>query len=165
MGSPNCCKNNFQSGISAIECLVVAALLAIAAALSAPLDAGSARFWMFAADRDAVLAALRHARAQAVAGVCLGESCATGAAHGIHFDPQNARLIIFQGSDFASRNKNYDEAVDFENRSTRAVLSSGREIIFEANSGNTPGVSLVLQDDFGHRADIPIGESGLIDWR
>lgn len=165
MGSLNCCKNNFQSGISAIECLVVAALLAIAAALSAPLDAGSARFWMFAADRDAVLAALRHARAQAVAGVCLGESCAGGAAHGVCFDSQNMRLIIFQGSDFANRNKDYDEIIDFENRSTRAVLSSGQEAIFEANSGNTPGFSLVLQDDFGHRADILISKSGLIDWR
>ncbi len=165
MESPNCCKNNFQSGISAIECLIVAALLAIAGALSAPLDTGGARFWTFAADRDAALAALRHARARAIAGVCLGESCAAASAHGVHLDSQNARLIIFQGIDFTNRSKEYDETVDFENRSVRAVLSSGREIIFEANSGNTAGFDLVLQDDFGHRADISLGKSGLIDWR
>lgn len=165
MGSPNCCKNNFRSGISAIEFLIVAALLAVCVALSAPLDTGGARFWMFAADRDAALAALRHARARAVAGVCFGESCAGGAAHGVHFDLQNAKLIIFQGNDFANRDKNYDEAVDFENRSVRAVLSSGQDAVFETLSGNTADFNLVLQDDFGHRADILIGKSGLIDWR
>jgi hypothetical protein len=165
MGSPNCCKNNFRSGISSIECLVVFALLAVCVALSAPLDAGGARFWAFAADRDGALAALRHVRARAVAGVCFGESCAGGAAHGVHFDPQSAKAVIFQGSDFSTRDREYDEVVDFENRSVHAVLSSGQEIIFEADSGNTAGDTLILQDDFGHRADVLIGKSGLIDWR
>lgn len=128
-------------------------------------DTQNARFWSFAADRGAVLSALRYARAQAIAGVCRGDSCARAAAHGVRFDPGKSEIVIFQGADFLSRNSDFDQVVEFENRAVCVVLPQTADAIFYPPSGNADPLAITLQDNFGHRADISVDESGRVDWQ
>lgn len=165
MALPHFCKNSRASGFAVLELLIAMAILIAVCGFLAFVDGQSQRFFSFAWDRDAVLAALRRARAMSVNSVCAGPGCAASKPHGVHFDPAKKEAVIFQGSDFSNRDGDFDETVAFESRAAYVDAPAPIDVVFDVPSGNADSLEVVLRDDFGRRADILINASGRIDWR
>ena len=165
MASPHFCKNNGAAGFAMLELLIAIAILAAVCGFFAFADGQSQRFFSFASDRDAVLAALRYARAISMNSVCTGGGCTASRPHGVHFDPDKKEAVIFQGNDFSNRDGDFDEMVAFESRATYIDAAAPIDVVFAALSGNANSQEVILRDDFGGRADILINALGRIDWR
>jgi hypothetical protein len=119
----------------------------------------------FDADRAAVLAALRRARAMAMNSVCAGSGCFEAKSHGIHFDPTKKEAVIFQGDDFAGRDYDFDEVIEFENRAVFIEAPAMFDVVFLPPFGNSAASAIILKDDIGRRAEILVSGIGRIDWR
>ncbi len=165
MASPHFCKNNGAAGFAMLELLIAIAILAAVCGFFAFADGQSQRFFSFASDRDAVLAALRYARAISMNSVCTGGGCTASRPHGVHFDPDKKEAVIFQGNDFSNRDGDFDETVALESRATYIDAPAPIDVVFASPSGDADSLTVVLRDNFGRRADILIGKSGRIDWR
>jgi hypothetical protein len=165
MASPSFCKNNSSNGFTVAELLVAIGLLTAIFLFCAFFDAQNQRMFSFEADRDAVLAALRRARALSINSVCAGAGCIVPKTHGVHFDPSKKEALIFQGNNFSERDREYDEKVEFENRAAYIEAPLPLDIIFLASTGNSGLTSIALRDGYGHYAGISVSELGRIDWQ
>jgi Tfp pilus assembly protein FimT len=135
------------------------AFIAIVGAFTMLVSMDSYRGYTFHTERDVLIAALQHARAQAVGNVCLGAGCTTGKAHGVYIQPD--KFVIFQGSSYATRDTAQDSVIP----AATSVLHSGiSEVVFSELSGNssTPGTISVSAN--GRTSDITIGALGQIVW-
>lgn len=120
---------------------------------------------LFRGDRDMAVASLRRARSLAIDNICLGAGCIDGKSHGVHFDPEEKRIVIFQGVDFIGRNQAVDEIIKFGDSAVYVDSPFAFDIVFERLSGDSIARAAVLKDDRGHVSTISINSSGRIDWQ
>ncbi|OGG91506.1 hypothetical protein A3H16_03425 [Candidatus Kaiserbacteria bacterium RIFCSPLOWO2_12_FULL_53_8] len=91
--------------------MIVMALVTIVGAFGLLLGTDSYRGYSFHSDHDILVAALQHARSQAIGNVCLGEGCTHGMPHGVFIDAAHNRYVIFQGTNYATRDGEVDAAL------------------------------------------------------
>lgn len=157
------CSHNLNRGFTIIELLTVVALMALILGLGLIVSMDSLRGFSFRNDRDAVVAALQRARARAINNVCLGNACVDGKAHGVYFDA--GRIVLFQGSDYSSRDEVVDEIIKFESAATTINNSPPNGIVFEQLSGNVnSAVSIEMRGGDWRGATIEINAAGRINY-
>ncbi len=155
----NACRT-VSNGFTLIETLIVLSLVIVIGsfALCVPFD--SYRGSSFRTDRATLIAALQHARAEAMEDECEGSACVFGRSFGVFVLPD--RYVIFQGDSYESRDSTYDEVVP---ANTSIVRSGLLEITFAAGTGNSSTTGdIVLSDHLGHISTTTIGAYGQIDW-
>ena len=156
------------SGFTLIEVLLVLGLVALIAGVSFYFNMDSLRGYSFHADRDTLISALQHARAQAMNNVCRGSACSDGKPHGVFVDTANHKYVIFQtenaNPDYAHRDSAYDAILD---GSPAMIFEPGGlvEVVFSQLSGsvNTPGY-IKIKDAGIHESQIDINSEGQIVW-
>jgi prepilin-type N-terminal cleavage/methylation domain-containing protein len=121
----------YTHGFTLIETLIVLAFFGLLSGLALTNSISSYDHGLARTDRDLVFAALREARAQSIAGVCVGNACSTGTPHGVFFS--SSRLVIFQGANYASRESSQDLVFPFE---LQEIISPLHEITFAAGTAN-----------------------------
>ncbi len=143
-----------------IEVLVVIGLISIAAGIGLLFSLDSYRSSSFYTERNSLVSLLQHARAQAQHQVCEGGSCKTGVSHGVSIQLQG--YVVFQGPDYATREREYDAFIE---RDSPITIHGLKDVVFESESGNviTTG-AIVLIDSAKHRSEISIGSQGQISW-
>lgn len=142
-----------------IETLIVMAIVAIVAGIGLVMSMDSYRGYSFRTDRDALVALLQHARAQAIGNVCLGDACIDGVDHGVRID--DGRYVLFQGSSWDVRDADLDEVVDV----SLAIAHTGtNEVVFRHLSGAATAGTITLSDEAGRSSTITIGAEGQITW-
>jgi len=113
----------------------------------------------FRSDRDLLVAALQHARAQAMNNICFGTGCADGEAHGVHI--QSDKYIVFQGSIYDSSDLNN---AAFDSTITTTKTPATLNILFSQLSGNSTPATITLTDVEGHTSAISVSAEGQISW-
>jgi len=149
-----------SAGFTLMEILVVMALLAAVGSFALFVSADSYRGETFRSDRAALIAALQHARAMAMHGVCAGDACTEGAPHGVAIEPD--RYVLFQGSKYAARDSREDLVIPADPAVSHEGLS---EVVFADASGDAQEAGdITLTDTAGHASVITIGLEGQIVW-
>lgn len=163
MKSPTTSKNN--RGFTIIEMLIVVGLISIIGGLGLYLGFDSLRGYSFRSDRDVLVSTLQHARAEAIANVCRGDSsvCSDGKPHGVKI--LSDKFVIFQGTSYATRDSAYDADIDFNHSTIFPSDGSLTEAVFNRLSGDvdTPGF-ITLNDSGTHESKIEINSEGQILW-
>ena len=147
-------------GMTLVEVVIVLALMVVVGNFALLISCSSYRGVSYHTDRANLVAALEHARAQAIDDVCDGSACSDGAPHGVSI--QSDRYVIFQGSSYSTRDMSLDEVVE----ANSSITHSGTpEVTFSAGSGDViaPGL-IVLSDAYGRTSTTTIGEFGQISW-
>jgi prepilin-type N-terminal cleavage/methylation domain-containing protein len=153
-------RARIHAGFTLIEILVVVALLSIVAGFALFVSLDTYRGATFRSERASLVASLQHARALAMHGVCTGNDCTMGRAHGVSV--QSDRYVIFQGSSYAGLDSGQDTAIDANPSISHGGLS---ETVFASLSGNTNQAGdITLTDATGHTSTITIGQNGQIQW-
>jgi len=153
------------AGFTLIEILIVMALFVLMTGITLLASFDNLRGYSFRSERDILVAVLHKARSQAVNNICLGASCTNGKPHGVAFSPLSpaGKYVIFQGSDFVSRDVAMDEIISL---SYGINITGTSEIIFSNLSGDAvPSESSVtISDDNGRSSVIGINSEGQITW-
>jgi len=125
--------NTGDKGFTLIELMVVIGLVIIVLSFGLFFDFDSFRSYSFHGDRDTLLSALQHARAEAMANICRGSSseCGEGGkSHGVKI--LDDRYVIFQGETY-NPSSPYNAVLDASLTITHSGIS---EITFTQLSGN-----------------------------
>jgi len=142
--------------------------MGIITAFGLVMNMNAFRGFSFRNDRDTMVAALQKARSQAINNICLGTGCTDGKPHGVYFykkdEPNRHELIIYQGSDFFSRNSAVDEVVNYEGKATYIANPANVDINFAQLSGDSASTTIFLADGTYRTADIQINSAGRIDY-
>lgn len=126
-----------QSGFTLIEILIVIGIIAVVAGAGVFIDFDSFRGYSFHSDRDILISALQHARAEAVSNICRGGDCENGGKkHGVKI--LTDKYVIFQGNDYNSRDVDYDAFLDASPATGRSGIT---EVVFAQLSGNASSIS------------------------
>lgn len=163
MESPKTSINKYNRGFTVPEVMVAIGLLAVIGVLGLFVNMESLRSGSFSNDRDAAVSALRRARSLAVNNVCFGSACTDGKSHGVHFDPENKQVVIFQGGSYNSSDLT-NEVIPFDDKSVYVDASSSLDVIFDRISGNAATTTIILKDGAGHISTIKTNSEGRIDW-
>jgi|GEM_PF-627111 len=158
-------KQRFNRGFTMVEMLVVVGLIALITALGLSMSMDSYRRFSFRNDRDAAVAALQRARAQAINNVCLGAACSDGKRHGVYFDNTAHQMVIFQGDNYVTRETAVDEIIKFESSTTQ--VNPVAEVVFDQLSGsNHSGGStpVNMNNSAGQTAALSVNSVGRIDF-
>src|ERR1700683_4313579 len=132
-----------------IEILLVFALLAILPAVALVTRSDTYRGTTFRSDRDILISALEHARAESMNGICLGNNCADAEPHGVSI--QSQQYVIFQGAHYASRDAIKDSFIPASPLTAHTGIS---EVVFSVLSGTTTPGQIILTDQSGHVSTI-----------
>ncbi|HUO56446.1 MAG TPA: hypothetical protein VMU27_03370 [Candidatus Paceibacterota bacterium] len=148
-------------GFTLIEAIVVTGLLALIGACTASVNLSTYEHASVQKERQSLVEALEHARAEALERICEGEECVSGALHGVSI--QRDRYVIFQGSSYASRDVGADEIIEANPAFSHTGLS---EVIFASSTGetNTSG-AITITDTTGHTSAVTMGREGQIDFQ
>lgn len=152
-------------GFTLMEALIVLALMTMAGSFILLVSMETYRGSSFRSERNTVVALLERARAQSIGNVCIG-TCTDGKPHGVAIRPGDRpnQYVLFQGSDYASR----DSAADAVFDSNQLVSTSGLSEVTFAQlslvSSTIGGSTLTLSDAAGHISTITIGAEGQITW-
>jgi prepilin-type N-terminal cleavage/methylation domain-containing protein len=146
-------------GFTLIEVAIVVAVLALIAGIGLAVGLPSYRATLFRSDRDTLIAALLHARAQAMNGVCSASACAGPAPHGVYIGP--ASYVIFEGASYATRDASEDEAFAADPVVAR---SGAAEIVFDALSGRVDSPGEIVLAYAGHASIVSIDGEGGVAW-
>lgn len=169
MALPKVCTSEYVRGFTVPEVCLVMVLLAVIGSLGLSMGMESLRGGAFRDDRDVAVAGLRRARSLAIDNVCFGKACAGGGPHGVRFYPKGdanaGRFVIFQGTDYESRDASVDEAVEFEDPEFYIDASSTTDIVFERLSGDAVSRQLISRDNLGRASTISVNGFGRIDWQ
>jgi len=165
MGLPKACVKQLNHGFTVAEAIVVMGLLALAGSWGLFSGTETYRGNLFGRDCDMVIASLQRARNLAVDNVCLGSECINGKPHGVHFDPTENKIVIFQGDDYAGRDQLADEIIEFESKTVYVDDPIGPDVIFDRLSGDSIFQSVILKNGFGQVATIMVNNVGRIDWQ
>ncbi|MDQ5922518.1 MAG: GspH protein [Patescibacteria group bacterium] len=153
-----------NKGFTLIEMVIVLALITIVGGLGLYFGLDSLRGYSFHSDRDVLVSVLQHARSEAISNICRGEGCTDGKPHGVFIRPPEhpKSYVIFQGTDYANRDIDYDVVID---ASSSTSFSGINEIVFERLSGNAITIGDInLVDDRNHTSTISISSMGQILW-
>lgn len=160
MKEPCLQRNKLNSGFTLIEILVVLGIITIIGSISIIMGVDDYRRQLFRSDRDLLVTALQHARAQSVSSICLGSGCTGGKPHGVYIGADE--YVMFQGASYATRDSDVDAVIEADSNITQSGIS---EVVFEQLSGDvlTPG-DIVLTDSLGRVSTTTVGSEGQIFW-
>jgi Tfp pilus assembly protein FimT len=158
MESPN--NSRRSKGFALVEVLLVTAFVAFVGGMTAFFGMDTFRSYLFHSDKEVLVSALQHARAQAAGNICLGSGCTDGKPHGVKIEPD--RFIAFQGHSYAARDSEVDAV--FEANPNIAYGGSVTEVVFSQLSATTSGGTITLTDTTGRASMITIGKEGQIVW-
>ena len=148
-----------RGGFTLFEVVIVMAFIAVVGGFSMFMSMDTYRGYNFHTERDLAIAALQHARAQAIGNICNGAGCATGKPHGVSI--QADKFVIFQGSSYAARDVSQDATIP----ANSTVAHSGQtEIVFAQLSGNVGVPGSITFSDPGRSSNITVGAQGQIFW-
>lgn len=152
-----------NAGFTLLEVMVVMGLIAIVGSVGLYFGLDAFRGYSFHSDRDLLVVALQHARAQAVSNICLNDPtspCTDGRPHGVHVGA--GTYALFQGGSYATRDTTIDVTIEM---SPNTVVGGVSEIVFKQLSGDvsTPG-DITLSEGTGRTSVISIGSEGQIIW-
>mgnify|MGYP003393241446 CR=1 FL=1 len=149
-----------NKGFTLIEILVVLGIITIIGSISIIMGVDDYRRQLFRSDRDVLITALQHARAQSVSNICLGDGCDNGKPHGVYISDDE--YIMFQGESYATRDTDVDAVIDADSDIEQSGIS---EVVFEQLSGDvsSPG-DIVLTDSLGRVSTTTVGSEGQIFW-
>lgn len=153
-------NGNCRRGFTLIEVLVVIGLVAIIGGAAAYFGLDTYRGYSFHSDRDLLVAALQHARSQAVGNICLGAGCTEGQAHGVHVESN--KLVMFQGTVYNSSDP-VNASIDL-NANVTGVSPVPTDIVFTQLSATTTGAAINLTDTTGRTSTVTISSEGQIVW-
>lgn len=153
-------RNSHIGGFSLAEILVVLALVFVVGRFAIMISFDTYKGASYHVDRAYLIAALQHARAEAINDLCEGNACTNGTSHGVSI--QTDRYVIFQGTSYVTRDPSYDESIEANPSILRSGLS---EIVFAPESGDAmPTGDIVFTDQTGRSSKITIGSYGQIFW-
>jgi len=176
MKSPTVLKGKIQKrnqGFTLIEIIIVTSIIVAIGSLG--LYFGFSNFYghSFNSNRDILISVLQHARAEAIANICRGNSCEDGKPHGVAIRPNDYpnSYVIFQTesvitptySGRTSEDTDQDVPIDANPNFDYSGLN---EVVFRQLSGEaiSPG-SIVISDNTGtHTSTITINSEGQILW-
>lgn len=147
-----------QRGFTFFEMLVVMGIFAIAGAFALFVSMDAFRTSSFRSDRNTLVAALQHARSQAMNNVCLGSGCADGKPHGVHV--QSGKYTVFQGSAY---NPADAQNAAFDSRTLVVKNPATLDVVFSPLTGAATAASITLTEA-GKSSVITIGTEGQISW-
>lgn len=153
-----------KNGFTLIEVLVTLGLLVILAAVLAAASPGLYRGYGAHDVRDTLVAALMHARSQAMNGVCTGSVCTGAPAHGVHIDEMHGRLhdvVLFQGTAYDA-NDPLNASVFTGSISQTVFYSGPAEVIFAPLSGDAAPATMLLWGGSA-TSTITVGAEGQIN--
>lgn len=152
-----------QRGFIFFEILVVMGIFIMVGGLALFVSMETYRGASFRSDRDLLIAALQHARAQAMNNICFGACIGNdGQPHGVHI--QSDKYIIFQGSTYDSSDSNN---AAFDSTITTVKTPATLDIVFSQLSGTTSCSSecaVTLTDQTGHVSVATTTAEGRIYW-
>ncbi len=113
-----------------MEVIVVMTIIVILGSMG--LFYGLDNLWghSFRSDRNTLISALQHSRAEAVANICRGD-CEDGKPHGVYIDTTKQEYILFQGNKY-SPTDNYNLGLEVK---YNISYSGVDEIVFNQLSG------------------------------
>lgn len=154
-----------DKGFTLIEIMTVMAFIAIVGAFTMLVSMDSYRGYNFHSERDLLIAALQHARAQAIGNVCNGSGCTTGKPHGVHIEAD--KFVVFQGASYHDTPE--DAALDSVIPANTVVghgagCTPSCDFIFTQLSGNVAAPGTIVLSSEGRTSTITIGAQGQIFW-
>ncbi|MES2087831.1 MAG: type II secretion system protein [Patescibacteria group bacterium] len=156
----------YKRGITLIEIIIVTALLGVVASLGLFVSTRDYQNSSFRNQRDMLVLALQHSRAQSMHNVCLG-NCTDGAAHGVHLEISSGKLlklIMFQGKIYNTTDS-LNVPIDVGKNISQAIDATGPvDIYFEQLSADANPASIILSDETSASSTITIGSEGQISW-
>lgn len=151
---------NNQRGFTFFEILVAMGIFIIVGGFALFVSMETFRGAHFRSDRDLLIAALQHARAQAMSNICFGACIGNdGQPHGVHI--QSDKYIIFQGNAYDSSDPNN---AAFDSTITTTKTPATLDIVFSQLSGNSAPATVTLTDAAGHASVISVSAEGQISW-
>ena len=148
-----------------IEILIVFSIVLILGGIGFFLSTSDLQGHLFRSDRDVLVSALEHARAEAMANICRGNNCEGGKDYGVFLDEINHRYVIFQGSTY-DPDSPYNISLEAESNINYAFFGlSDHAVVFQAVSGKTFSNGYIsLVDSSGRKSQININTEGQISW-
>lgn len=168
-----CQPARLTNGFTIIEMLIVVSIIVTVGGIGLFFGFDSLRGYSFRSDRDVLVSALQHARAEAMANICRG-TCTDGKPHGVYVDAVNHKFIIFQ-----TENSNNPKYIDqtIEDKSYNAEIDGSSlvthnngvdtEVVFKQLSGETScsvSCDITLKDNTGRIDILHINSEGQIIW-
>ena len=155
--------SRLDKGLTLIEILIMIGIISIVSLSILWIGPDSYRSYLFRNERDTIVSILQKARSQAISNICKGSGCTNGKPHGVHFE--NNKYIIFQGSDYATRDLDQDEEID-SNYHLDFSGSTITDVVFAELSGDVLVAGDIKLSDSasGRTSDININNEGRIAW-
>lgn len=149
-----------QRGFTFFEILVTTGIFIVVGGLALLVSMETFRGSSFRSDRDLLVSALQHARAQAMNNICFGTCIGNdGQPHGVHI--QSDKYVIFQGNAYDSSDPNN---AAFDSTITTTKTPATLDILFSQLSGNSAPATVTLTDAAGHASAVSVSVEGQISW-
>ncbi|MDX9892841.1 MAG: prepilin-type N-terminal cleavage/methylation domain-containing protein [Patescibacteria group bacterium] len=143
-------------GFTLVELLIVFAILGIVAVFSIPFIQSFQVSSDLYTQADTLTKTLRRARQQAIIGQ-------NQAAWGVYFDNGNKEFILYQGTDFISRDSSFDTVFEYP-PTFELSTDFGQEVNFRVFSGDASvSGTVILTSTNNQSSRININDSGLIE--
>ncbi len=149
-------------GFTLIEVIVVLTLITLIGGFGIYFGFNNFRADSFRSDRDIFVSALQHARSEAVANICHGDSsvCDGGNPFGVKI--LDDKFIIFEGATYDP-----DSELNVKLEANKAITHAGiSEVIFEPLTGDVSSTGNIILTDptTGKTSTISINSEGQILW-
>ncbi len=158
-------STRLQRGFTLVELLVVIGIVAVVSGFALIMGLDSYRSSSFHGNRDVLVAALMHARAQAINNICIGGAsiCHDGKPHGVAIRPAEHpdKYVLFQGVSYTARDAGVDEVL---NANIHYSYTGATEVVFTQFSATTSTAVTITISDSMRSSAITIGTEGQITW-
>lgn len=140
-----------KHGLTLIELLIVIGILGIIATVSAPNISRFLGGGYLTTSTDKVVRTLRKAQGYSFNGK-------ENSVWGVYCEPK--LLVLFKGSDYATRNSSFDETFDLP---PSVKISGLTDVYFQRLRGNPSGTRSITISVFGDQRTITVNAEGMID--
>ena len=144
-------ENRVVGGFSLLEALIALTILIIIMATAMPIMAEFYFNYRITTATQDLVSSLRKAQA-------LSMTNQFEDTYGIYIDTD--KYILFRGSDFASRNSDFDEEIFY---SEALTVSGADEVVFAQLSGRPTATSTITISDGSITKNITINSEGLVN--